>query len=94
MPHETPQSRYDSHYVANRMARAIGHVKLVKSMVEAGADCTEVLVQLAAVRGQLDSICSSLMVQYAEQFAEDYRRTGDPELLSDFKTELAKAVKK
>ena len=66
----------------------------VKRMVEDGRDCTEVLIQLAAVRGQLDSICSSLMVQYAEQFAEDYRRTGDPELLSDFKTELAKVVKK
>ena len=34
------------------------------------------------------------MVQYAEQFAEAYRRTGDPELLEDFKAELAKAVKK
>ena len=94
MPYETPQSRYDSRYVANRMARAIGHVRLVKSMVEAGADCTEVLIQLAAVRGQLDSISSKLMVQYAEQFAEDYRCTGDPKLLEDFKTELAKAVKK
>lgn len=94
MPYETPQTRYDSRYVANRMARAIGHVKLVKSMVEAGADCTEVLVQLAAVRGQLDSICSSLMVQYAEQFAEDYRRSGDPALLDCFKADLAKAVKK
>ena len=92
--HETPQTRYDSHYVANRMARAIGHVRLVKSMVESGADCTEVLIQLAAVRGQLDSICSSIMVQYAEQFAEDYRRTGNPELLEDFKTQLGKAVKK
>ena len=92
--HDTPQTKYDSRYVANRMARAIGHVKLVKSMVESDADCTEVLIQLAAVRGQLDSICSSLMVQYAEQFAEDYRRTGNPELLDDFKAELAKAVKK
>ena len=94
MPHEMPQSRYDSRYVANRMARAIGHVRLVKSMVEAGADCTEVLIQLAAVRGQLDSISSKLMVQYAEQFAEDYRRTGDAKLLEDFKTDLAKAIKK
>ena len=94
MSHDTPQTRYDSHYVANRMARTIGHVRLVKSMVETGADCTEVLVQLAAVRGQLDSISSSLMVQYAEQFAEEYRRTGDPELLEDFKAELGKAVKK
>ena len=94
MPHETPRSRYDSRYVANRMARTIGHVRLVKSMVEQGADCTDVLIQLAAVRGQLDSICSNLMVQYAEQFAEEYRRSGDPALLDDFKTELAKAVKK
>ena len=34
------------------------------------------------------------MVQYAERFAEDTRRSGDPALLEDFKTELAKAVKK
>lgn len=98
MPYEPPQMRYDSRYFTNRMARTIGHVKLVKSMVESGADCTEVLIQLAAVRGQLNSISSGLMVQYAEQyaeqFAEDYRRTGDPALLDDFKTELAKAVKK
>ena len=94
MPHEKPQSRYDSHYVANRMARSIGHVKLVKSMVETGADCTEVLIQLAAVRGHLDSICSCLMVQYAESFAEEYRRTGDSALLEDFKTELGKAIRK
>ena len=94
MPHELPQTRYNSSYFANRISRTIGHVKLVKSLVESGADCTEVLVQLAAVRGQLDSISSGLMVQYAEQFAEEYRRTGDPELLDDFKTELAKAVKK
>ncbi len=94
MPHELPQTRYNSRYFANRISRTLGHVKLVKSLVESGADCTEVLVQLAAVRGQLDSISSGLMVQYAEQFAEEYRRTGDPELLDDFKTELAKAVKK
>ena len=94
MPYEPPQMRYDSHYFTNRIARAVGHVRLVRNMVEAGADCTEVLIQLAAVRGQLDSISSGLMIQYAEQFAEDYRRTGDPELLDDFKTELAKAIKK
>ena len=80
--------------VLNRLSRAIGHLESVKRMVEDGRDCTEVLIQLAAVRGQLDSICSSLMVQYAEQFAEDYRRTGNTELLNDFKTELAKAIKK
>ena len=94
MPQELSQTKYDPHYVANRMARSIGHVKLVKSMVESGADCAEVLIQLAAVRGQFDSICSSLMVRYAGQFAEAYRRTGDPRLLNDFTDELTRAIKK
>ena len=94
MTKETLQAQYDTHYIANRMARTIGHIRLVRNMVESGADCTEVLIQLAAVRGQIDSICGSLMVQYAEQFAEDYRRTGDYGLLEDFKADVARAVKK
>ena len=36
--------------VINRLARAIGHLEKVKRMVEEGYDCSEVLVQLAAVR--------------------------------------------
>ena len=88
MPHDSPQTGYDQRYVANRIARAVGQVRLVKHMVETGADCTELLIQLAAVRGQLDSIRSSLLEQCAENFAESYRRTGDPALLSDFKAQL------
>ena len=36
--------------VVNRLARAIGHLESVKRMVEDGRDCTDVLIQLAAVR--------------------------------------------
>ena len=94
MPQETPKTRYDARYVANRMSRAIGQVRLVRNMVESGADCTEVLIQLAAVRGQLDSISGKLMEQYAEQFAEEYRKSGSPELLEEFKEELRRAIRK
>ena len=41
--------------VVNRLARAIGHLNKVKRMVEEGCDCTEVLVQLAAVRSAIDN---------------------------------------
>lgn len=94
MDNDKKPAQYDTHYIANRIARTIGHVRLVRSMVECNADCTEVLIQLAAVRGQLDSICSSIMAQYAEQFAEEYRRTGDEALIEQFKTELARAIRK
>ena len=41
--------------VVNRLSRAIGHLESVKRMVENGRDCSEVLVQLAAVRAALSS---------------------------------------
>ena len=41
--------------VVNRLARAIGHLEKVKRMVEEGYDCSDVLVQLAAVRSALDN---------------------------------------
>ena len=41
--------------VINRLARAIGHLEKVKRMVEEGYDCSDVLVQLAAVRSALDN---------------------------------------
>ena len=39
--------------VANRLARAIGHLEAVRKMVEGGRDCSEVLIQLAAVQSAL-----------------------------------------
>ena len=46
--------------VINRLARAIGHLNKVKRMVEEGYDCTEVLVQLAAVRSAIDGLCDAV----------------------------------
>ncbi len=86
--------QYDAHYVSNRMSRTIGHIKLVRSMVENDVDCADVLIQLAAVRGELDSICSHLMAEYAESFAEEYRKTGDTALINAFKAELNRAIRK
>ena len=41
--------------VLNRLSRAIGHLQSVRSMVEDGRDCTDVLVQVAAVRSTIDN---------------------------------------
>ncbi len=94
MKADNSRTTFDSRYVANRISRTIGHVRLVKSMVEAGADCTDVLIQLAAVRGQMDGICSCIMAQYTDQIADEYRRSGDPALIEKYKTELFRAIKK
>ena len=52
--------------VINRLARAIGHLESVKNMVESGRDCTEVLIQLAAVRSALSSTAKVILKDHLE----------------------------
>ena len=41
--------------ISNRLARAIGHLESIKKMVEDDRDCSEVLIQLAAVQSAIRS---------------------------------------
>ena len=57
--------------VINRLSRAIGHLESVKRMVEDGRDCTEVLVQLAAVRSALSSTAKVILKDHMEHCVSD-----------------------
>ena len=57
--------------VINRLSRAIGHLESVKRMVEDGRDCTEVLVQLAAVRSALNSTAKVILKDHLEHCITD-----------------------
>ncbi len=57
--------------VLNRLSRAIGHLESVKRMVEDGRDCTEVLVQLAAVRSALSSTARVILKDHLEHCVGD-----------------------
>ena len=68
--HEGEHTHHHDHTqtkaVVNRLARAIGHLESVKRMVEDGRDCTEVLVQLAAVRSALNSTARIILKDHIE----------------------------
>ena len=57
--------------VLNRLARAIGHLESVKRMVEDGRDCTEVLIQLAAVRSALSGTARVILKDHLEHCVGD-----------------------
>ena len=57
--------------VLNRLSRAIGHLESVKRMVEDGRDCTEVLIQLAAVRSALSSTAKVILKDHLEHCVAD-----------------------
>ena len=50
-----PHIHKNQKQVANRLARVEGQIRGVRQMVLEGRDCSEVLLQIAAVRKALDS---------------------------------------
>ena len=67
----------------NRLARAIGHLEKVKRMVEEGYDCSEVLVQLAAVRSALDNTGKVILKDHMRHCMVDAVSAGDEEAIDD-----------
>ena len=76
--------------VINRLARAIGHLEKVKRMVEAGQDCSEVLVQLAAVRSAIDNTGKVILQDHMRHCMVDAVAAGDTEAIED----LCRAIEK
>lgn len=79
--------------VINRLARAIGHLEKVKRMVEDGYDCSEVLVQLAAVRSAIDNTGKVILQDHMRHCMVDAVSAGDMEAVDDLCNAIEKYMK-
>ena len=52
--------------VLNRLSRAIGHLESIKRMVEDGRDCSEVLIQLSAVKSAINNTGKIILQDHIE----------------------------
>ena len=81
--HPHGHSHTQTKAVINRLSRAIGHLEFVKRMVESGRDCTEVLVQLAAVRSALNSTAKVILKDHLEHCISDAGAGGQIQALNE-----------
>ena len=93
LPHEHGHVHENQKAVINRLARAIGHLEKVKNMVEEGRDCTEVLVQLAAVRSALDSTGKVILKDHMRHCVVDAVSAGDQASIDDLCMAIDKFMK-
>lgn len=70
--------------VSNRLAKAIGHLEAVKRMVDRGEDCSEILVQLAAVRSAINNAGKVILMDHLNHCMVDAVEDGDLEKLKEF----------
>lgn len=99
--HEHPHSHADGHphhhentrAVLNRMSRAIGHMESIKTMIKDGRDCSEVLIQIAAVRSAINNIGKIILEDHIRHCVVDALETGDQKVLDDLDEAINKFVK-
>jgi DNA-binding FrmR family transcriptional regulator len=75
--------------VINRLARIEGHVRAIKEMVAEGRDCSDILLQIAAVRKALDSTAKVIFADHMESCLVDAIHQGnEDQVLNDLKKAL------
>ena len=79
--------------VIDRLSRAAGHLEAIKKMVTEDRDCSEVLIQLAAVRSAINNIGKIVLNDHMEHCVEEAIKTGDKEALSRFQAAIDQFLK-
>lgn len=67
--HEGPEADHSHKYrkqIVNRLARIEGHVRSIKEMTAEDRDCSQVLLQIAAVQKALDKAAKLLLKDHLE----------------------------
>lgn len=78
--------------VLNRMSRAIGHLNAVKKMVEEGRDCSEVLIQLSAIRSEITNVSKVILKDHLEHCIVDAVRENNDEAIANLKGAIEKLI--
>ena len=79
--------------VLDRLSRAIGHLNGVRSMVEEGRDCSEVLIQLVAVRSALNATSRIILQDHMDHCVVDAIESGDTKTLEELNKAIALLLK-
>ena len=91
--HSHPHIHENQKAVVNRLSRAIGHLEKVKRMVETGTDCSEILIQLAAVRSALDNTGKVILKDHMRHCMVDAVSAGDTDAIDDLCQAIDKFMK-
>ena len=87
--HEHAHTHPNKKKVVNRLARIEGHVRSIKNMVDSDRDCSEVLIQIAAVRKALDNTAKVILKDHLEHCILHAIEKGDgSKSLQDFEAAI------
>lgn len=79
--------------VINRLSRIIGHMEAVKKMVDEDRDCSEVLIQIAAVKSALNNAGKVILKDHMNHCVIHAIENDDKQKLIELENAIDKFVK-
>lgn len=79
--------------VLNRLSRVIGHMQSIKRMVEDGRDCSEVLIQLSAVKAAINNTGKVILQDHIKHCLVDAIESGDMQEIEELNKAIDRFIK-
>lgn len=83
-------NRKNTRAVLNRISRSVGHLSAVKKMIEEGRDCSEVLIQLSAVKAEIANVSKIILKDHIDHCLVDAVKGNDEETVNKLKEAIDK----
>lgn len=77
--HSHTHNPEDIKKIVNRLSKSIGHLEKVKQMLIEGQDCSDVLIQLAAVKSEVNGAGKALLKEHISQCIVEAIQENDQE---------------
>ena len=91
--HKHVHSQEEKKKVVNRLSKAIGHLEALKQMVLRDEDCSDVLIQLAAVRAEINNTGKVVLKNHVSHCIVEAVEDGDMEAIEQLNKAINMFVK-
>lgn len=91
--HNHTHTHANTKAVINRLSKAIGHLEAIRRMVEDGRDCSEVLIQLSAVKSALNNTGKVILQDHIQHCLVDAIASGDMQEIEELNKAIDRFIK-
>ena len=91
--HKHIHSEAEKKAVTNRLSKAAGHIEAIKRMVDNDTDCSEILIQLAAVRAAINNTGNLVLKNHISHCIVEAVKEGDDQAIKDLNNAIDRFLK-
>jgi DNA-binding FrmR family transcriptional regulator len=91
--HRHIHSAEEKKAVINRLSKAVGHIEAIKRMVDSDEDCSQILIQLAAVRAAINNTGNLVLKNHINHCIVEAVREGDEQSILELNDAIDKFMR-